>query len=43
MGIATGVDLAAVAEASRTLAARLGRSLPSRWLQAGPLVPQGSA
>jgi hydroxymethylglutaryl-CoA lyase len=43
MGIATGVDLAAVAEASRALAERLGRSLPSRWLQAGPFVPQGSA
>ncbi|HEY8234331.1 MAG TPA: hydroxymethylglutaryl-CoA lyase [Vicinamibacteria bacterium] len=36
MGIATGVNLDAVAEASRALAARLGRSLPSRYLQAGP-------
>ena len=36
MGIETGVDLAAVAEASRALAARLGRALPSRYLQAGP-------
>jgi hydroxymethylglutaryl-CoA lyase len=36
MGIETGVDLAAVAQASRELAARLGRSLPSRYLQAGP-------
>ena len=42
MGIATGVDLAAVALASRALASRLGRALPSRWLQAGPFVPQGS-
>jgi hydroxymethylglutaryl-CoA lyase len=36
MGIETGVDLAAVADASRALAARLGRTLPSRYLQAGP-------
>jgi len=36
MGIATGVDLAAVAEASRALAPRLGRPLPSRYLRAGP-------
>ena len=42
MGIETGVDLAAVALASRSLASRLGRTLPSRWLQAGPFVPQGS-
>jgi hydroxymethylglutaryl-CoA lyase len=40
MGIATGVDLPAVGAASRALAARLGRALPSRWLQAGPFVPQ---
>ena len=40
MGIETGVDIAAVALASRALAARLGRALPSRWLQAGPFVPQ---
>jgi len=38
MGIETGVDLAAVAEASRALAARLGRPLPSRYLQAGAAV-----
>ena len=38
MGIETGVDLAAVAAASRALAARLGRALPSRYLQAGPPV-----
>jgi hydroxymethylglutaryl-CoA lyase len=41
MGIATGVDLDAVAEASRALAARLGRPLPSRYLQAG--APRRSA
>ena len=40
MGIETGVDLAAVGEASRTLGARLGRALPSRYLQAGPPVPR---
>jgi hydroxymethylglutaryl-CoA lyase len=43
MGIATGVDLAAVAEASRALAARLGRTLPSRYLQAGPPAPSASS
>jgi len=42
MGIATGVDLPGVAGASRALAVRLGRELPSRWLQAGPFVPRGS-
>jgi hydroxymethylglutaryl-CoA lyase len=36
MGIATGVDLAAVAEASGAIAHRLGRTLPSRYLEAGP-------
>ena len=34
MGIETGVDLEAVARASRGLAAHLGRGLPSRYLQA---------
>jgi hydroxymethylglutaryl-CoA lyase len=34
MGIETGVDLAAVVEASRTMAGRLGRALPSRYVQA---------
>ena len=34
MGIETGVDLAAVAAASRALAPRLGHGLPSRYLQA---------
>lgn len=42
MGIATGVDLAAVAEASRAVAHRLGRALPSRYLAAGP-APVGRA
>jgi hydroxymethylglutaryl-CoA lyase len=39
MGIATGVDLDKVAAASRALAPRLGRKLPSRYLQAGAPVP----
>jgi hydroxymethylglutaryl-CoA lyase len=43
MGIETGVDLAAVAEASRALAARLGRTLPSRYLQAGPPAGRSAA
>lgn len=34
MGIATGVDLDRVARASRALGARLGRALPSKYLQA---------
>jgi len=43
MGIETGADLAAVAEASRSLAARLGRVPPSRYLQAGaPSVPKAA-
>jgi isopropylmalate/homocitrate/citramalate synthase len=42
MGIETGVDLAAVAAASRALAARLGRALPSRYLQAGEPAARGS-
>jgi len=41
MGIETGVELDAVAAASRALAAKLGRPLPSRYLQAGP--PRRSA
>jgi isopropylmalate/homocitrate/citramalate synthase len=36
MGVETGVDLDKVAAASRALAPRLGRPLPSRYLQAGP-------
>ena len=36
MGIETGVDLLKVAAASKALAARLGRDLPSRYLKAGP-------
>jgi len=34
MGLETGVDLAQVVAASQALATRLGRSLPSRYLQA---------
>jgi len=34
MGIETGVDLAKVSAASRTMGARLGRELPSRYLKA---------
>jgi isopropylmalate/homocitrate/citramalate synthase len=33
MGVETGVDLDKVAQASRGLASRLGRALPSRYLQ----------
>ena len=36
MGIETGVDLDAVAAASRALGRRLGHPLPSRYLQAVP-------
>jgi hydroxymethylglutaryl-CoA lyase len=42
MGVATGVDLAAVAETSRALAGRLGKALASRYVKAGP-APQGHA
>jgi hydroxymethylglutaryl-CoA lyase len=35
MGIATGVDLELVVEASRSVARHLGHDLPSRYLQAG--------
>lgn len=42
MGIATGVDLAAVAEASHAVSAHLGRQLPSRYLAAGPAPQSGS-
>jgi hydroxymethylglutaryl-CoA lyase len=38
MGIETGVDLKKVAAASRALGSRLGHALPSRYLQATPLV-----
>jgi isopropylmalate/homocitrate/citramalate synthase len=43
MGIETGVDLDAVAAASRALGARLGRDLPSRYLKAGPAVAREGA
>jgi hydroxymethylglutaryl-CoA lyase len=36
MEIETGVDLAALAAASRAVGERLGHALPSRYLQAGP-------
>jgi isopropylmalate/homocitrate/citramalate synthase len=36
MGIETGVDLEAVARASREVGRLLGRALPSRYVQAGP-------
>jgi hydroxymethylglutaryl-CoA lyase len=42
MGVETGADITAVAEASRTLGERLGRALPSRYLQAGPPVARGA-
>jgi hydroxymethylglutaryl-CoA lyase len=38
MGVATGVDLDAVVSASRTVAERLSRALPSRYLQAAKPV-----
>jgi hydroxymethylglutaryl-CoA lyase len=37
MGLETGVDLAKVAAASRLVQARLGRTLPSRYLQTCPV------
>ena len=43
MGIETGVSLEAVAEASRALSARLGRALPSRYLQAGPAAARSAS
>lgn len=39
MGIETGVDLDRVREASRAMEQVLGRRLPSRYLQAGPVRP----
>lgn len=41
MGVETGIDLAAVAAASRSLEPVLGHPLPSRYLQAGPLTVPG--
>jgi isopropylmalate/homocitrate/citramalate synthase len=41
MGIGTGVDLEGVAQTSRAIEGRLGRPLPSRYLQAGPAPAQG--
>ncbi len=37
MGVRTGLDLERLCAASRLVQARLGRRLPSRYLQAGPL------
>jgi hydroxymethylglutaryl-CoA lyase len=42
MGIETGVDLTGVVEASRFIGGRLGRELPSRYLQAVRPQPAGS-
>ena len=39
MGIETGVDLEAVARASRALSAVLGRSLRSRYLESTSPLP----
>jgi hydroxymethylglutaryl-CoA lyase len=36
MGVRTGIDLAAVASASRSLGSALGHPLPSRYLEAAP-------
>ena len=41
-GRPTGIDLQALLEAGRFIASTLGRSLPSRLLKAGTLVPCGS-
>ncbi len=41
-GLTTGVGLQAMLEAGRFMASALGRSLPSRLLNAGTLVPRGS-
>lgn len=43
MGIATGVDLDALAATSRWLAGLLGHGLPSRYLSAGPALARGTA
>jgi hydroxymethylglutaryl-CoA lyase len=43
MGIATGVDLEKVRAASRAMERRLGRRVPSRYVQAGPLRPGGAS
>jgi isopropylmalate/homocitrate/citramalate synthase len=43
MAVATGVDLERVAAASRALAARLGRRLPGRYLQAGAPLTASTA
>jgi isopropylmalate/homocitrate/citramalate synthase len=43
MGVETGVDLDAVSAASRAMEQVLGRRLPSRYLQAGPVRPAPGA
>ncbi|MDR7453231.1 MAG: hydroxymethylglutaryl-CoA lyase, partial [Armatimonadota bacterium] len=43
MGIATGVDLEKVRSASLALERALGRRVPSRYAQAGPLRPAGAS
>lgn len=43
LGIETGIDLGAVAKASRFIESRLGRPLPSRYLQALGAARQGGA
>jgi isopropylmalate/homocitrate/citramalate synthase len=43
MGIETGANLEAVAAASRALAERLGRALPSRYLEAEPPAARKAA
>ena len=43
MGIATGVDLEKVRAASRAMEGVLGRRVPSRYVQAGPLRPGGAS
>lgn len=43
MGIETGADLEQVRAVSCRMEAVLGRRLPSRYFQAGPLRPGGAA
>ncbi|MCC6747390.1 MAG: hydroxymethylglutaryl-CoA lyase [Deltaproteobacteria bacterium] len=42
MGISTGVDLARLSAAARRMGVALGRTLPSRYLAAGPFVPRSA-
>jgi hydroxymethylglutaryl-CoA lyase len=43
MGIETGVDLERVRAASRVMEQTLGRKVPSRYVQAGPVRPAGAS